>query len=182
VDAKDRNQQLQKMDHRLNRMDERFADMRIAVNDVAEFKGKGTPTKKEKTEKLLYEEAFSELTQKNYKTASQLFHRYIQKYPKSSLADNAQYWKGECFFALGDFEKAILEFQKVIKRYPRGNKVPAAILKQGYAFVQLKAYADAKAFFELLIAEYPKTQEAFQAKEKIAEVEQLMAEAAKENP
>jgi tol-pal system protein YbgF len=182
TEAQERNAQLQKMDHRLSRMDERLGDMGITVKDVAEFKGKESPSKKKQAEKLLYDEAFSELTRKNYKTATQLFQKFLKQYPKSSLADNAQYWRGECFFALGDFEKAILEFQKVIKKYPKGNKVTAAILKQGYAFIQLKAYADAKAFFELLIAEHPKTQEALRANEKIAEVDQLIAEASKKNP
>lgn len=181
MDIKERATQLSNMDHRLSRMDERLGDIQLAIKDVAEFKGKKLSPQIE-AEKLLYEGAFSELTRKNYKTAANLFHNFIKKYPKSSLADNAQYWKGECYFALGDFEKAVLEFQKVIKKYPKGNKVAAAILKQGYSFMHLKAYADAKAFFELLIAKYPKTKEALRAKERIVEVDKLIEEAAKKNP
>lgn len=173
IDIRKRTSELQRMEHQINRMEERLEGMQIRVRDMAEVSG-STGTKKQNQEKLLYEEAFSELTQKNYKTAYNRFTQYIKKYPKGKLADNAQYWKGECLFALGDYEKSILEFQKVIKHYPKGNKVPAAILKQGYAFQHLKAYADAKAFFELVIAEHPKSREAIRAKEKLAEVNKLI--------
>ncbi len=174
ADATARGSQISKMEHQLGRMEERLEDMNQAVKDVAEFKGKGSESKRQVAERLLYEEAFSELTQKNYKTAGRLFQNFLKKYPKSKLADNAQYWKGECLFAQGDYEKAVLEFQKVIKRYPKGNKAAAAMLKQGYSFVELKAYADGKAFLELVIAKYPKSKEALRAKEKLVEVNKLI--------
>ncbi len=174
-DLSERGSQLQKMDHRLSRMDERLADLNTQIKDMSELRGsKKTQSKKTAAARLLYEEAFSELTQKNYKGASRLFSDYIRKYPRGELADNAQYWKGECFFALGDYEKAILEFQNVIEKYPKGNKAAAAMLKQGYSFVQLKAYADAEAFFQLVISKYPKSPEAIQAREKLSEVKEMI--------
>lgn len=174
TDTQQRSQQLQKMERTLSRMEERLADMEMAIKDLSEFRGEKSVSAKKAQAKVLYEEAFSELTQKKYKTAYRLFNQYQKKYPKSKLADNAQYWKAECLYAQRDYEKAILEFQKVIKRYPKGNKVAAAILKQGLAFMQLKAYADAKAFFEKVMAEHPKTKEAVRAKEKLTEVKKLI--------
>jgi len=172
--SEERKSELQKMVYQVNRLDDRYVELKLAIQDLAEFKGKDADSKTEASRKLLYEEAFSELTQKNYQLAKKIFEQYLKKYPKGDLADNAQYWIGECMFAMGDYEKSILEFQKVVEKYPRGNKVPAAILKQGIAFMNLKAYADAQAFFELLIDKHGKTPEALHAKERLSEVKGLI--------
>ena len=57
----------------------------------------------------------------------------IQNHPKSSNADNAQFWIGETYYKEKWYEKAILEYQKVIEKYPSGNKAPAALLKTMFA-------------------------------------------------
>ena len=60
----------------------------------------------------------------NYKQAITLFNDFLKKFPKSNLADNAQYWKGEALFALKDYPNSVMEFQKVITNYPKSDKVP----------------------------------------------------------
>ncbi len=179
-DMSQRQKDLTELDYRLTRMEERFATVSSTLREVAAVK----TNKKDKTaaQELLYQQAFSELTHRNYQAAVRTFKRFVQKYPKSNLADNAQYWVGECYFAMGDFQKAILEFQTVLKKYPNGNKTPAALLKQGFSFVELKSYADAKAFLEKVIRTYPKTPEALQAKEKLVHVDKLIQQASKGTP
>jgi len=174
-DKEQRQQGLQEMEYRLTRMEETLVTVAATIKEVAAVKIK-QKDKEESVEALLYQQAFSELTQRNYETASRIFSQFVKKYPRSSLADNAQYWIGECSFAMGDFQKAILAFQRGVKKYPAGNKVPAAILKQGYSFFELKSYADAKAFLEKVIHDYPKTPEAIQAREKLKQVEKLIQE------
>lgn len=182
-DMEKRASQLRAMEHRLARMEERLADLGVALKDLSEVQeGKEEKLSKKEASRRLYQKAFSEMTQRRYKLAIQFFGQFIKRYPKSSLADNAQYWKAECFFALGDFETAVLEFQKVIQKYPKGNKAAAAILKQAYSFVELKAYADAKAFLEKVIAEYPRSEEAIRAREKMVEVGQLIKEETEKKP
>lgn len=176
TENKARAQELQEMSHRLARMEEQLGDQVAILQDLAgdavakQADGKG----KQAEEELRYKKAFSEMTLHQYKKGAELFRQFIKKYPKSKLADNAQYWLGECLYSLGDYEKAILEFQKVVKQYPKGDKAAAAILKQGFAFFELKSYADAKAFLEKVVVEYPKSEEAVQAREKMAQVDEQL--------
>lgn len=176
TENKTRAQELQEMTHRLARMEEQLGDQVALIRDLAgdELAKKADGKGKQAAEELLYKKAFSEMTLHNYKQGAELFRQFIKKYPKSQLADNAQYWLGECLYSMGDYEKAILEFQKVIKQYPKGDKSAAAILKQGLAFYELKSYADAKAFLEKVVVEYPKSEEAVQAREKMVQVDEAI--------
>jgi tol-pal system protein YbgF len=94
------------------------------------------------------------------------------------MADNAQYWKGESLYGLKQFPEAILEFQKVVKNFPRSDKVPASVLKQGYCFFESKEYVDAKAFLQKVVSQYPSSEEASKAREKIQQIDELLAKSA----
>jgi tol-pal system protein YbgF len=98
------------------------------------------------------------------------FEEFLQKFPTSENADNAQFWVGETFFREQQFEKAILEYQKVIEKYPRGNKVPAALLKQGMAFFSLKDRVNSRLIFEEVVRKFPNTNEAKAAADKLKEL------------
>jgi tol-pal system protein YbgF len=114
-----------------------------------------------------YEGAWRLLQGKDYRGAIAQFKRFLRKYPTSSFADNAQYWVGESYYALKEFDQAILEFDVVRRKYPNGDKVPAALLKQGYAFAELGDRVDARLILQEVIDRYPKSTEAQKAKSKV---------------
>ncbi|MGH7770867.1 MAG: tol-pal system protein YbgF [Candidatus Binatia bacterium] len=118
-----------------------------------------------------YEEAMKLLDRKDYKTAIVRFRDFLKKFPKSDLADNAQYWIGESHYALKEFDQAILAFDEVERQYPNGDKVPAALLKQGFAFAELGDKVDARLILKKLIDRYPQSQEAVKAKQKLKTLE-----------
>lgn len=163
-------------DHRLSRVEERVGTIADGLQEVAALQPGGETLQGKKAQEALYQEAFSELTRRNYQVALGKFTEFVKKYPKSTLADNGQYWAGECYFAMGDFQKAILEFQKVVSNYAHGNKLPAAMLKQGISFMELKSYADAKIFLETVVQKHPHSPEALQARERLMSVEELLKE------
>ncbi len=127
-----------------------------------------------KQEYALYKKALMLVNTQHYKEAAPLFDQLLKKYPKSPLADNSQYWKGEILFALKSFPEAVLEFQKVVKSFPKSTKVPGAVLKQGECFFELKQYEDAKAFFQKVIKEFAASEEAIQAREWLQKVEAIL--------
>ena len=88
-------------------------------------------------------------------------------YPKSDLADNAQFWIGECHMSLEQYEQAILAYQEVIKKHPKGNKVPNAMLRQAVAFAEIKDKTSAKLLLKKVIKEYPNSSEAQIARAKL---------------
>jgi tol-pal system protein YbgF len=118
-----------------------------------------------------YEAASRLLEQKDYRGSINRFKEFVKKYPKSDYADNAQYWIGECYYALREFDQAILEFDAVRRNYPKGDKVPAALLKQGFAFAELGDKVDARLILQELINRYPQSPEAGRAKQKLKTLE-----------
>jgi tol-pal system protein YbgF len=115
----------------------------------------------------LYDTAYEDYVRQNYSLARDGFEEYLRQYPNTDLADNAQYWIGECYFAEGKYAESVEAFKKVITRYPTGNKVPRAMLKAGYALLQLDRRAEADAMFQQVIDSYPLSSEADQAKAKL---------------
>ena len=114
-----------------------------------------------------YEDAWKRLRERDYRGAIEQFKKFVEQHADSNLADNAQYWIGESYYALQDFDEAILEFDLVRKKYPDGDKVPAAWLKIGYAFAELGNRTDARLILQEVINRYPRSREAEKAQEKI---------------
>lgn len=123
------------------------------------------------TEGQLYKIAKQTYDRGDYETAHQGFEKFIKKYPKSDMADNARFWIGEIYFTESWFQKAILEYEKVIKEYPKGNKVPAALLKQGISFHKLGENANARLILKELISKFPDAAEAKIARQQVGRIE-----------
>lgn len=100
------------------------------------------------------------------------FKDFLKKYPKSDRADNAQFWVGESYFALRQYEQAILAFNDVIKNYPKGNKVPNALLRQSLAFLEINDKTSARLLLRKIIKEYPNSSEAKIASKKLESLKQ----------
>ena len=88
-------------------------------------------------------------------------------FPESDMADNAQYWKAECYYSLAELPKAEVEFGLVLTRYPGGNKVPAAAYKLGLVYLAQNRKQDATHQFQDVIAKYPGTTEAKLAQDRL---------------
>ena len=118
-------------------------------------------------EKLLYDITHATYREGRYEEAIEGFKDFLKKYPGSDLADNAQFWIGECYMTLKQFEKAILSYQEVIKKYPNGNKVPNAMIRQALAFYEIKDKTSSRLLLKKVIKKYPNSNEAKIAKAKL---------------
>jgi tol-pal system protein YbgF len=118
-------------------------------------------------EENLYESALAKFRAGKSEEALAGFKHFLGNHPKSKLADNAQFWVGECYFSLRQYEQAILAYQEVIKNYPEGNKVPSAMLRQALAFNEIKDTTSAKLLFKKIVKSYPNSSEAKIAEAKL---------------
>ena len=116
-----------------------------------------------------YQAAYSDLASGRYGLARDAFTEYLRRYPDTEVSDNAQYWIGECSYALGDFQGAIEAFKKVVQNYPKGDKVPAALLKTGIAYSRLKDMDSARKYYALVSQKYPRSDEARLARERLVQ-------------
>lgn len=103
-----------------------------------------------------YSAALSDYTAKRYEAAINGFKEILTVSPTSSLADNAQYWIGECYDAMGNFEMAQDAFNKVFD-YLKSNKLPDAQVKIGLIYAKLGKTDLAREEFKAVIDNYPGT-------------------------
>jgi tol-pal system protein YbgF len=113
------------------------------------------PSPTEEAERVAYQAAFDTLKEGRYKEAKVELRAFLDKYPNSSYAGNAQYWLGEAHYVTRNFEQGIVEFETVLRTYPDSNKVPDAMLKLGYTFYELKQYPQSKAILQDLSERFP---------------------------
>jgi tol-pal system protein YbgF len=114
-----------------------------------------------------YDDAWRLVERKDYRAAIPRLKEFLKKHSNSGLADNAQYWLGECYYGLKEYDQAILEFDAVRRKYPKGDKVPAALLKQGFAFAELGDKVDARLILQELVDRFPQSEEAGRAKQRL---------------
>ena len=110
--------------------------------------------------KRAYDAALALVNNKQYGAGRDAFAAFLVRYPDHPYADNATYWRGECYFAEGDYSRAVEQFEGVIARFPLGNKVPDAWLKAGLAYQKLGNPQKAKAAFDKLLRDWPKSDSA----------------------
>lgn len=104
--------------------------------------------------KSKYQEALGQFKSRNYQNALSLFSELILSDPNNSLSDNCQYWIGECYFALINYNQAIAEFEKVFS-FANSNKSDDAQLKLGICYIKLGDKSQARAEFDRLLSVYP---------------------------
>ncbi|MBL8607422.1 MAG: tol-pal system protein YbgF [Myxococcales bacterium] len=107
--------------------------------------------------KRAYEAALSLVQGRRYGEGVEALNAFLTKWPDHPYAENAVYWRGECFFAQGDYARAIGEFESVVARPQSGAKVPDAMLKLGIAHDKMGHADKARAAYDRLAREYPKS-------------------------
>ncbi len=119
----------------------------------------------------LYNTAYLDFTRGKYQIAIAGFDQFVVMFPQSDMADNAQYWKAECYYSLNDLLKAEEEFRLVLTKYPAGNKVPAAAYKLGLVYLAQNRKQDAIRQLQEVVAKYPGTIEAGLAQDRLNALE-----------
>lgn len=104
------------------------------------------------------------MAKQNYPAALEQFNAYLQRYPDTENASNAQFWKAKALQGLGQYDTAIVEFEKVRQAYPNCHKVPYALHQQAVCHGRLGQTERAMELFQAVIKDFPITPVADQAK------------------
>jgi tol-pal system protein YbgF len=107
--------------------------------------------------KRAYDAALALAMGKKYDEALDAFAAFLVKWPDHPNADNATYWRGECYFAKGNFAQAAEQFEGVIARFPFGNKVPDALMKLSATYEKLGDADRAQQATTRLLRDYPRS-------------------------
>lgn len=116
-----------------------------------------------------YKGALDEYYARRFESAITGFTELLTVAPNHDLADNAQYWIGECYYSMGSFAKALDAFTKVFD-YPKSNKLPDAHLKIALTQLKLGNTDAARQEFRAVVQNYPGTSAAQYATENLSKM------------
>jgi tol-pal system protein YbgF len=114
-----------------------------------------------------YEAALNQFKAGKYKEAAAGFGAFVQKYPDSSLAPNAQYWLGNAWYAQRDCKRAIEAQSVVTTKYADSPKASDAWLAISTCQQEMGNPTGAKRSLETVLSKYPGTPAADTARERL---------------
>jgi tol-pal system protein YbgF len=158
-------EQISATNQRIDRLSEQLAQLKQLIENLPKL-----PTFTQITPgnpDQLFAAAYGDYSKGNYDLAIGEFRQYVETYPTSEMADNAQYWIGECYYGKKKYNEAIAEFDKVSLLFPKGDKIPAARFKKGMALIELGQTEPARAEFNALIKLFPRSNEAVLARQQL---------------
>lgn len=117
----------------------------------------------------MYQGALYYYRHEQYDRALVGFDRLLQKVPMSEWSDNAQYWKGECYYGLGKYQQALIEFTKVFA-FSNTGKADDAQIKIANCHIKLGERDRALAALRKLIDEYSDSEYVPTARDKIKQL------------
>ncbi len=82
------------------------------------------------------------------------FRRLLADFPDGVYADNCQFWIGESYFALGEYEQALFEFDRTLG-YGGTNKREDTLYSLARCHEKLGESDLARELYARFIAEYP---------------------------
>ena len=114
-----------------------------------------------------FDAALGELREGRYPEAIANFQRFLNAYPDSRLAGDAQYGLGESYYVSRDYEAAKEAFINLGLRYPQSERLPDALLKLGYIYGELGDVNRAREVLQKLVQVYPDSQAADLAEQRL---------------
>jgi tol-pal system protein YbgF len=119
------------------------------------------------TPQRLYNTALSDFTAGQWALCIDGFNTYLRNFSRTDLADDAQWYIGECYQQDGKFSDAIDAYNRVITNYPKGDRVPDAYYKRGIALGAMGQTDRARDSFETLMKQFPDHDMARMAKQQL---------------
>ena len=117
----------------------------------------------------MYQGALYYYRHEQYDRALVEFDRLLQKVPMSEWSDNAQYWKGECYYGLRKYQQALIEFTKVFA-FNNTGKADDAQIKIANCHIKLGERDRALTALRKLLDEYPDSEYVPTARDKIKQL------------
>jgi TolA-binding protein len=92
-----------------------------------------------------------------YADAIEIFKRLVATYPTDAKADDAQYFKGQSYGKLLDWEHAIGAYQTLVEKYPDSDLADDGLYFAALAAQQMKNCTEARTYLGLVKTKYPKS-------------------------
>ncbi|HQR35541.1 MAG TPA: tetratricopeptide repeat protein [Blastocatellia bacterium] len=154
--------------NRMERLSEQFASLKKLIEDIPKM-----PTFTQLTPgnaEQLFAAAYSDYSRGNFDLALSEFKQYVETFPSSELADNAQYWIAEILLAQKKTPEALAELEKVAQINPAGDKAALALYKRATILLEQGKKEEAVAQLLVLVKDYAKSNEATLATQQLQQI------------
>ncbi|MBB3567273.1 tol-pal system protein YbgF [Rhizobium sp. BK491] len=111
-----------------------------------------------------YKAAYGHVLSGDYSVAEQEFRQYLDSYPSSSRAADANFWLGEALYSQGKYNDAAKTFLNAHQKYSTSEKAPEMLLKLGMSLAALDNKDTACATLREVTKRYPKASKAVTSK------------------
>lgn len=98
-----------------------------------------------------------------FNDALEIYKRLVQTYPTHARADDAQYFRGQSYTNLKDWDKAIGAYQQLVEKYADSDLADDGLYFAATAAQQLKNCTEARTYLGIIKSKYPKSNVAKQA-------------------
>ncbi len=119
----------------------------------------------------LYREGLQAMKEGQYQAAAAKFSQLQKRFPKSPLAEPAEYFSANALFESGKYDQSILQFNDLVMRYPKGRFASAALLREAEAFLKLNDKIDARLTLQKLMADHSDSPQASPANEMMKDLQ-----------
>ena len=92
-----------------------------------------------------------------YNDALEIYKRLVQSYPTHAKADDAQYFRGQAYTNLKDWDKAIGAYQQLVEKYADSDLADDGMYFAALAAQQLKNCTESRTYLGILKSKYPKS-------------------------
>jgi tol-pal system protein YbgF len=117
-----------------------------------------------------YDAALSDYWGSDYDLAISGFKAYLNSFPNSDRAADAQFYIGQSFYNQGKYAEAADAYGLTIRTYPKSNILPDAYFKMGESYRNLKQVDRARSAYQFVVKSYSESAAAAQAEQRLQDM------------
>jgi tol-pal system protein YbgF len=152
--------------YRLTKIDEKAAEFQKKFEAKIINDSIAGNTRTAEIEKL-FQISMNDFNAGRYDIALSGFQDLMTKYPDAVLAQDAEYWLAECYYAKKTYNDAEASYMGYIKKYPQGSKMCIALYKLGLVYDKQGKPKSQTMVWKKLLEQCPDSDEAKVAKSRV---------------
>jgi tol-pal system protein YbgF len=117
-----------------------------------------------------------------FNEAVETFKRLVQTFPTHARADDAQYFRGQAYSKMKEWDLAIGAYQQLVQKYPDSEFADDGMYFAALAAQSLKNCTEARTYLGIITSKYPKSNVVQDAKALEATLKKDLKNKAKCNP
>ena len=149
----------------LTKLNEHFSHVEDVLSELADRIKKLEDASVMADPAQVWEQARKDFKQEDYSKALESLTIYTKNTKVKNYQD-AVFMKGQCFYKLKEYKKAIVEFSKFPEHFSKTARMPEALYQIALSFEALGMKDDAHGFYQEILEKFPKSPEAKKTRKK----------------